>query len=146
MAKRGQNEGSIYKRADGRWVGVVSLGYGNGRRCRKYVYGRTRREAQEKLLSVLNSLQNSLPVAPERQTVSQFLAQWLESVARPRLRPRTFESYDQYIRLYIDPALGRLRLARLAPGQIQAFLNELPVRGLSPRTAQYCHAILRTAL
>lgn len=27
MSKRGQNEGSIYKRKDGRWAAVASLGY-----------------------------------------------------------------------------------------------------------------------
>ncbi len=35
--KRGQNEGSIYKRPDGRWCAQVNLGYVNGKRKRKYL-------------------------------------------------------------------------------------------------------------
>ena len=44
MARRGTNEGSIYKRADGRWAGVIHLGYEGGRRRRKAIYGKTRQE------------------------------------------------------------------------------------------------------
>ena len=78
MAKRGQNEGSICKRKDGRWVGVISLGYGSGKRKRKSFYGETRREVQENLTAALRAHQQGMPVAPERQTVGQFLDDWLE--------------------------------------------------------------------
>jgi hypothetical protein len=38
--RRGRGEGSIFERADGVWVGSVSLGYDtNGKRLRKTVYG-----------------------------------------------------------------------------------------------------------
>ena len=46
MGKRGNKEGSIHKRADGRWVGVLHLGYANGKRQRKSFYGKTRHEVQ----------------------------------------------------------------------------------------------------
>jgi hypothetical protein len=47
--RRGAGEGSIYRRADGRWAGTVSLESDTGRRVRKTVYGRTRKEVAEKL-------------------------------------------------------------------------------------------------
>ena len=79
MAKRGQNEGSIFKRKDGRWAATVSLGYRNGKRWRKSFYGETRREIQDKLTDALSAAKLGLPVAPERQTVAQFMASWLEA-------------------------------------------------------------------
>jgi len=50
MKRRGNREGSIYKRKDGRWCGSVSLGsdYQTGKLLRKVVYGKTRQEASEK--------------------------------------------------------------------------------------------------
>src|SRR5215472_12078003 len=49
--KRGQNEGSIFQReSDGRWCGVLNLGWENGRRKRKYFYATTAAEVQQKLL------------------------------------------------------------------------------------------------
>ena len=74
MAKRGQNEGSIYRRQDGRWAAVVNLGYAGGKRKRKTFYGDTRREVQQQLTKALRDQQQGLPVAFPRQTVAQFLA------------------------------------------------------------------------
>ena len=44
MAKRGNSEGSIYKRKDGRWAASVSVGWHDGKYRRKTLYGKTRRE------------------------------------------------------------------------------------------------------
>ena len=40
--KRGNNEGSIYQRKDGRWAAVLNLGYRDGSRWRKTFYGEKR--------------------------------------------------------------------------------------------------------
>ena len=42
--RRGRGEGSIYRRKDGRWVGQYEIG---GKR--RYVYGKTRKEAASKM-------------------------------------------------------------------------------------------------
>jgi hypothetical protein len=47
--RRGHGEGSIFRRADGRWAAEVDFGYSGGKRNRTTVYGRTRKEVQEKL-------------------------------------------------------------------------------------------------
>ncbi len=106
MAKRGQNEGSIYKRRDGRWVGVISLGYVNRKRKRKAFYGATRREVQERLTTALRATQEGRPIPPERQTVSQFLEEWLEDSARPTIRPRTHVRYAEHVRNHISQQSG----------------------------------------
>jgi integrase len=41
--RRGAGEGSIYQRADGSWCAMIDLGIVNGKRKRKFVYGKTRR-------------------------------------------------------------------------------------------------------
>ncbi len=146
MSKRGQNEGSIYKRNDRRWVAVVSLGYRRGKRWRKSFYGDTRKEVQEKLTAALRAHQQGLPVAPERQTFGQFLERWLANSVKPTVRPLTYERYAQLVRLHITPVLGRIPLAKLGPQEVQAFLNAKRKDGLSPRTVQYLHVTLRCAL
>ena len=47
--RRGHGEGSVYKREDGVWCASVDLGVVNGKRKRKMVYGKTRKEVAEKL-------------------------------------------------------------------------------------------------
>ena len=76
MAKRGNNEGSIYKRADGRWAAALTLPGGK----RRTLYGKARQEVAKKLTGALRDREDGLPVVPERQTVGEFLTYWLEVV------------------------------------------------------------------
>ena len=168
--KRGNNEGSIYKMNDGRWCAALSLGYRNGKPHRKFYTAATRGEVQEKLTRGLRDQQLGLPIVGERQTVGEFMKQWLEEVATNKVRPSTLESYRWITEKHILPNLGRIALAKLSPQQIQVFLNDrlrsgrqpLPRRkkagkenpppkppsnpALTPRTVQHIHATLRSAL
>ena len=147
MGKRGHGEGSIYRReSDGKWVGAVNLGFVDGKRRRKIVYGDTRRAVAEQIKAILHDQQRGLPVKTARQTVGAFLTRWLEDVARPTLRPRTFRSYRQTITGHLIPALGTNRLDRVTPQDVQAYLNAKRASGLSSRTVAYHRAILRKAL
>jgi len=146
-ARRGHGEGSIYKReSDGLWVATVDLGYVNGKRRRKPLYGKTRREVAEKLKIALRDQQQGLPVATERQTVSQFLDRWLVEVVKPSVRPRTHQSYALHVRRDLGPTLGHHQLTKLTPAHVQAMMNAKLAQGLSPRTVQIIRSVLRRAL
>jgi integrase len=145
VGRRGHNEGSIYQRADGRWTAAIHVGFKNGKRQRKYIYGKTRREVAEKLKIALRDQQQGRALTNGRLTVGQFLDQWLTDVVRQRVRESTFRSYESYVRLHLKPVIGHLHLAKLGPEHVQAMLNDKS-RALSPRSVQYLRSILRTAL
>lgn len=148
MAKRrGPNEGTITKRADGRYMARLNLGYdANGKRQRKTLYGATRKEVSDKLVAAQRDLHQGLMVTEKSQTVGQFLDHWLAEVVKASVRPRTHESYALLVRLHLKPALGRHHLEKLTPQHVQAMLNAKLASGLSPRTVQYLRAVLRRAL
>ena len=146
MTRRGPNEGSIYQRQDGRWAGSVHMGYEPGRRVRKHVFGKTRAEVVEKLKPLLKARDEQRPVPDQRLTVGTFLRTWLEDVAKPTIRFSTYESYQDIVELHLVPGLGRIRLAKLTPAAVQAFLTAKQAAGLSPRRVQMLHAVLRRAL
>lgn len=135
-------EGSVYRRKDGRWVAAVILHDGK----RKEFYGKTQAEALTKLNVARRSIEDGLPVPSERVKVGDYLQRWLEDSVRSSVRPYTYQSYRQNIRLHITPELGHLPLGRLTAQDVQGFLNRKRGSGLSPRTIQYLHAILRRAL
>lgn len=146
-SRRGHNEGTIVQRSDGRWAAVVNLGTGpDGKRKRKSFYGKTRKEVAEKLKIALRDQQLGLPIAPERQTVKQFLTRWLTESAKPTLRPTTFATYSIHVRVHIVPALGHIPLQQLSPQDVQAFINHKLEPGLSPRSVSDIYAVLRRAL
>src|SRR5271166_1867837 len=99
--KRNAGEGSIFERTDGRWCAQLDLGWQNGKRVRKYIYGATAQEVQDQLLRARSDRAAGLPVKVERQIVAQFLQDWLENSVKPSVRPLTHEQYRQHVKLYL---------------------------------------------
>ena len=143
--RRGNNEGSIYRRSDGRWEARVSLGHADGRRRRKAFYGKTRQEVARKLQAAQRALGDGLPLPGQGQTTGAFLRLWLRDSAANKVRPRTLRRYEQLVQ-HLDEALGRVPLAKLTPAHVEAMMNEAIAAGASPRTACHLRAVLRTSL
>ena len=112
-SKRGNSEGSIIKRPDGRYEARVTL----PDRKRRSFYGKTRQEANQKLLQVQNAISDSLPLAGARQNTGAFLEAWLRDSAAPRVRPKTLMRYQELVRPHIAPEIVRVRLARVTPAR-----------------------------
>ena len=114
---------------------------------RHSVYARTEAEAQQRLRAALTAADNGIRPVAQELTVATYLADWIETSVRPRLRSRTTESYAETVARYIVPALGRIRLAKLEPEHVARMLADLTARGtLSPTTVRYAYAVLRIAL
>jgi integrase len=124
----------------------VDLGWRDGKRRSKAIYGRTRRAVAEGLRDALKNAQDGSLVVDERQTVGQFLTAWLRDVAQPRVRPRTYASYEATISRHIVPQIGRRRLSQLTPQQVQGLLIELESQGVSVPCRRYARVVLRNAL
>ena len=154
--RRGHGEGSITQRKDGRWQGSVLIGYDpeTGRQKRKYFYGRTRKEVQDKLIKIIPKVQTGTYREPTKITVAEWFTTWLNVYMKPSLRPTTWESYRYQVEGHIIPALGHLRLAQLQTAHIQRLYNKklksgrLDGRkgGLSPRSIKYIHTVIHSAL
>jgi integrase len=144
--KGGQNQGSVFKRSDGRWCGTISLGNEGGRRKRKSFYGRTAAEVHEQLLKARGDYARGLPVINERQTVGEYLDHWLEYTLKAKAKPRSFESFSTIARLHIRPTLGPIQLHKFAPQHIQRLLDEKSKQGLSPQSVTNIRTVLRSAL
>ena len=137
MARRRSNqEGSFYQRPDGLWIGRVSV---DGKR--RQFTGGTRAEAAKKLQQFVRE-----PYDGTNQSLAEFLAYWLTDICKPRLKPRTYSSYSDLVRLHINPELGHVKLAKLTPHIIQRWQNAKLASHLSARTVLHAHSVLRTAL
>ena len=146
MAKRrGNNEGSIYRRKDGYWVGQYGVRTAVGIKTR-YVYGKRRKDVREKLARAIADRDGGLVYDAGNLTVGEYLGRWLEDSVRGSVKAVTFESYERLVRMHIAPALGQLKLKALTPAHVQGFYRSKLDAGLSARTVQYLHAVLHRAL
>lgn len=141
--RRAHGEGSLATkpRADGLWT--ASLLLPNGRR--KYFYGHSKAEARKKLNEAKRQVDQGLAVGTTIK-LDKYLDLWLERVAKPKVRPRTYDYYADYIARHIAPELGGYRLTMLRPLHIEDFLARKRKAGLAPRTLHHLRAILRNAL
>lgn len=140
MAKRGNHEGTIYKRKDGLWCGQVTLPEGK----RKSYYGKSQASVQTRLLAAKNDLARGLPLPSERQTLGHYLENWLVGVAS-EIRPSSHRRYLIEVG-HIVSALSTTPLARLTPSQVKNFYSQKVQDGLSPTTVRHLHTVLHRAL
>lgn len=145
-SRRANGEGSVYQRADGRWTAAYYVPDRFGKRRRRYVYGESPEAVEDALVKLRQQVKSGTPVAPAGLTLADYLAEWLEEVAAPRVRPTTLRSYRDSISRYVVPGLGRKRLGALTARDVRQFLAALSRDGVGERTAQYAHATLRAAL
>lgn len=123
--QRANGEGTVYKRADGRWEAAGYLTTTDGRSRRVRVYGNTRKEAMDKLIGKIAASRRGVPVATDASvTVAAYVTAWLAGVAVHKLRPTTYATYDRYVRTFIVPGLGHKRLAALTPKDVRTWLQD----------------------
>ena len=143
MAKKrkGNSEGSIWQRKDSRWVAAITAD--NGKRISRYA--KTRAEAHKKLQVLLSEQQRGLESNTSRQTMGDFLVEWLES-RRNSLRSTTFARYVELIHIHTIPEIGRIKLSKLQPRHLEKLYTKKLESGLSPTTVRHIHARIHTAL
>ena len=119
--RRGSGEGTIRKRADGRWEGAgCSRGGVSGREKSKSIYGRTRRDVADKLRSAQTAADQGTLIADERLTLNDWFKHWTDTVlvnrvANGSLSESTRNNYKDTVRLHLTPIVGRIRVTRLEP-------------------------------
>ena len=145
MGKRGQNEGSIFQRVDGRWCAQVSVWDKDGRRKLVSRYAATQGQAR-RLLTGLKSKQDAhrLVVSSKNATVRAWLDIWLQTFIKPNRAPRTYQSYYQLLELHIPDRLGALPITKLSAETLQQHFVSIAAAGLG-RTSEMLRAVLRSS-
>lgn len=142
---RGNNEGSITRRNDGRWMGRYTVHAADGPK-RRTVYGKTRKEVSEKLTKAMADRDGGLVYDAGKITVGEYLTAWLADSVRDTVRRRTYERYESLVRVHVVPALGRVKLKNLTPAHVRGVYRSKLEAGLSARSVLHLHRVLSKAL
>ena len=147
--------GSIQRRGKNLWRLVFDLERDQtGRRRQKVVsFKGTRHDAEREVARLIVEIQHGGFIDPGKLTVAEYLERWLSDHAALRTSPKSFERYCEICRQHIIPALGSRRITKLHSMHIQTYYAEALKSGrlngnggLSKRTVQHIHRILRMAL
>jgi hypothetical protein len=122
MSKGGLN---IYKRKDGRYEGRYIKGVNpkNGKTKFGYIYGNTEKEVKTELIKITHEINSGTYIEKSNLTLGNWLDEWLETYAKPHIKPSTYVSYHTYINKHIKPEIGKIKLSSLRADMLQRFFN-----------------------
>ena len=147
--ERGNGDGDVWPRRnrEGKIVGYrasywVDTPSGPKRR---YVSGKNKSETRAVLSKAKAGREDGFLSDAGTTTLGEYLDGWLDDT-RGTVRQRTWERYEQIVRVHIKPTLGRAKVKTLNPAQVRALYRARLDEGLSPRTVQYVHVTLHKSL
>ena len=124
-SRRANGEGSIVQRKDGRWCGVVTLGYKpDGKINRKSVYGHSQAEVLEKMSVLKHRLVTGPQVSSTTALVGETMKNWLRIFKKPMVSSRAFESNIRTFKNHILPAIGNMKINEVNTNIVQAILTK----------------------
>src|SRR5690606_30637234 len=144
--KRANGQGTVYQQKDGRWAAELYVTQSDGRRVRRRIYGKTRKEAEAKMLEPRQKSDSGVPIPSAQLTLERSLAEWLEQIVGPRDRPHTRSHYAFHLDRYLVRDLRSRQLGKLTAREVRLYLESLGRPGRGVRTIRYVHATLRAAL
>ncbi len=137
------------------WFTQATIGIDTktGKSKRRSFYGKTRKEAVEKMQKALHEIKTGTYIEPTKYTLGKWIDYWLENYKKGEICESTYDSYESYIRVHIKPDLGGILLSKIQTHMLQEYYNRKEVNGrsdgkggLSSRTVNYLHTIMRLAL
>ncbi|MDQ3509652.1 MAG: site-specific integrase [Actinomycetota bacterium] len=145
--KRGNNEGSIYRRKNGTWAAQYTVWTSEGRK-RRSVSGKTRAEVSRKLTEAMADRDGGLVYDAGKLTVGEYLGRWLADSVKGTVKETTYANYSYITRVHISPALGRVKLKSLTPAHVRGFYGDKSrsEAKLAAATIRKMHVVLRKAL
>src|SRR5947207_10376806 len=107
QARHHRGEGSVYyDKKNDRWAASFFTEDGK----RRYVYGKTEREAWEKLRAAQYEEKQGLLARGPKQTLKDYLNYWLEDAHKATLKVSTYVMYRRHLDNHIIPHLGHIQL------------------------------------
>ena len=133
---RGYGNGSVYFRAsDQRWVGKYKVGMkADGKPAMKVVYAKTEAECHRKLKAIIDEAAKTEYIEVQKSTVKDYMENWLTSVKKNELKPKSYDRLEQTTTLYVYPAIGHIQLDAIKTQDVQSMINGLRDSGKSHST------------
>ncbi|WP_328725683.1 tyrosine-type recombinase/integrase [Streptomyces sp. NBC_00259] len=139
---------SIYKGADGRWHGRVSVGVRpDGKPDRRHVGRKTKAEVVKAVREIERKRDaGNLSKPGEMWTLGNWLEHWVHEIAKKYVSENTYDGYEVDVRVHLGPGIGAHRLDRLEPEHLEAFYAKMQRDGSKAGTAHHVHRTVRVAL
>ena len=125
MQKKSNGEGSVFQRADGRWVAKLQVGVkANGNPDIRTKYAKTEPEAKRKLREMKKTAHQEMPAQRRKQTVEKYILEWFPRYKKG-LKPASYDRQENSIMYQIVPFIGQYQIHSVVPSDIKDLMNRL---------------------
>lgn len=131
--KRGNGEGSISWRKDGRYeIAVVDPATGK----RKRTYAKSESEAKRILKKMTTRADTGAPIIDSSKSVTAYFEIWQSDRLIKRRMESTAQQYIYRFRCYILPEIGNLKMSEVTMLHVEDLLDTLIAKGLKRGTVE----------
>jgi integrase len=142
--KRSPGDGGLfYIPSRDLWRGVIDAGFNpNGTRKQVSVTSRTQRGAREKLNQLKKEVEEFGAPLDRHRLVEQWAPHWLETVCRPKLKPKPYSAYQSVVKTWVNPIIGKKPIALVKPSDVRLVYMAINTAGRSSSTALKAHNVM----
>lgn len=142
---RNKGEGSIhFDKGRGLWVGVIELDPLSGKRQRKTVRRKSKKELLDEMARLRLQLKREGMLPTSSPTVEQWMRLWLRR-SPDEVRPNTLVNYRTVVEKYVIPNIGSVKLDKVSASHLRRVYDSMLDQGLSSTYALNAHRIMSSA-
>jgi integrase len=147
-SRQANGRSSIYQDSKGNWHGRVSMGLrSDGRPDRRHVRGTTKDAVARKVRELEKHRDAGTKLQAGRApSLQNWLLHWLNNIAAPRIKAKSYASYESDVRTHLIPLLGGHAIDRLETQHVEAMFSAMTRAGAAPGTVQHVKRTLNAAL
>ena len=131
------NKGTIYKRSDNRWGGMVSYHDEQGVYRRKSFCAPTKKAVLKKIGDYIEAFKREVAEADEtKKPLRKSMQKWLEVFQYGTVERATHDRKEDCAKRYIYPRIGDLIISEVAAADLSGILSQMMIEGYAHSTVK----------
>ena len=137
------NKGTVYKRSDNRWGGMVSYHDEQGVYRRKCFCAPTKKAVLKKIADYIEAFKKEVAEADEaNKPLRKSMQKWLEVFQFGTVERATYDRKEDCAKRYIYPRIGDLIISEVAAADLSGILSQMMIEGYAHSTVKHVYSLL----
>ena len=137
------NKGTVYKRSDSRWGGMVSYHDEQGVYRRKCFCAPTKKAVLKKIADYIEAFKKEVAEADEaNKPLRKSMQKWLEVFQFGTVERATYDRKEDCAKRYIYPRIGDSIISEVAAADLSGILSQMMIEGYAHSTVKHVYSLL----
>ena len=137
------NKGTVYKRSDNRWGGMVSYHDEQGVYRRKSFCAPTKKAVLKKIGNYIEVFKKEIAEADEtKKPLRKSMQKWLEVFQYGAVERATYDRKEDCAKRYIYPRIGDLLISDINSADLNGILTQMMNEGYAHSTVKHIYSLL----